>query len=38
MAHTLASLDKSGKSDVAMLVMDYQTKFDSIESLNVLNK
>ena len=38
MAHTLAKLDKLGKSDLATLVMDYQTKFDKIEYLKVSNK
>ena len=35
MAHTLASLEKLGKSDVARLVMDYQNKFDAV--LNNIN-
>ena len=35
MAHTLASLGKLGKSDSAMLVMDYQNKFDTV--LNNIN-
>ena len=30
MAHTLASLEKLGKSDLAGLVMDYQNKFDTV--------
>ena len=29
MAHTLASLKKLRKSDLARLVMDYQKKFDT---------
>ena len=35
MAHTLASLEKLGKSDLTGLVMDYQNKFDSV--LNNIN-
>ena len=35
MAHTLASLEKLGKSDLARLVMDYQNKFDTV--LNNIN-
>ena len=35
MAHTLASLEKLGKSDLTRLVMDYQNKFDSV--LNNIN-
>ena len=35
MAHTLAFLEKLGKSDLARLVMDYQKKFDTI--LNNIN-
>ena len=35
MAHTLASLEKLGKSDLARLVIDYQNKFDTV--LNNIN-
>ena len=35
MAHTLAFLEKLGKSDLARLVMDYQNKFDTV--LNNIN-
>ena len=35
MAHTVASLEKLGKSDLARLVMDYQNKFDTV--LNNIN-
>ena len=35
MAHTLASLEKLGKTDLARLVMDYQNKFDTV--LNNIN-
>ena len=35
MAHTLASLEKLGKSDLARLVMDYQNKFNTV--LNNIN-
>ena len=35
MAHTLASLEKLGKSDLARLVIDYQNKFDTV--LNNVN-
>ena len=35
LAHTLASLEKLGKSDLARLVMDYQNKFDTV--LNNIN-
>ena len=35
MAHTLASLEKLGKSDLTRFVMDYQNKFDSV--LNNIN-
>ena len=35
MAHTLASREKLGKSDLAKLVIDYQNKFDIV--LNTIN-
>ena len=35
MAHTLASLKKLGKSDLARLVIDHQNKFDTL--LNNIN-
>ena len=35
MAHTIASLEKLGKSDLERLVMDYQNKFDTV--LNNIN-
>ena len=35
MAHTLASLEKLGKSDLARLVIDYQNKCDTV--LNNIN-
>ena len=35
MAHTLASREKLGKSDLAKLVIDYQNKFDTV--LNTIN-
>ena len=44
MAHTLASLEKLGKYDLARLVMDYQNKFDTVlknidsELLDLKNK
>ena len=44
MAHTLASLEKLGKSDLARLVIDYQNKFDTVlnnitsELLDLKNK
>ena len=44
MAHTLASLEKLGKYDLARVVMDYQNKFDTVlnnidsELLDLKNK
>ena len=35
MVHTLASLKKLGKSDLAKLAIDYQNKFDTV--LNNVN-